>query len=78
MWKTLIYKAERYLLSACTESEGRMQIVFFWPKKILDRDWYDVDDIIAIIPKPSLIEGTHTHYEVDNERWHEVMDKFKK
>jgi len=62
----------------CMHRVGRKNAnCFFWPKKILDRDWYDVDDIIAIIPKPSLIEGTHTHYEVDNERWHEVMDKFQ-
>lgn len=48
---------------------------FFWPKKIPDKCWYLLDNLVTIIPEPSRIEKS-THYQVEARLWKEIMEKF--
>ena len=50
---------------------------FLWPRKILDKNWHDFEDILEMISQPRTIEGT-THYQVDDKTWKETMDKLQK
>jgi len=51
---------------------------FFWPKKIRDENWYELDDILGVIRKPELIDRTTSHFQVDDNTWKEVMQKLEK
>lgn len=50
---------------------------FSWPRKILDKNWYDFEDILGMISQPKAIEGT-THYQVDDKTWNETMETLQK
>ena len=50
---------------------------FYWPKRIKDKCWYPHDKIIAVIPEPSKISGSNSHYEVDPVLWESAKERIK-
>ncbi|CAC5403200.1 unnamed protein product [Mytilus coruscus] len=40
---------------------------FFWPRTIKDKCWYEYDDVLAVIPEPTKIEGSYSHYQIDQQ-----------
>ena len=63
----------------CMHSVGRKESnCFYWPKKIIDRCWYDFENILAIIPEPSRISGCYTHFKVHGNVWDSVLEEISK
>jgi len=50
------------------------QNCFYWPKKLIDVCWYDYDSILAVIPEPTKIETSFSHFKVDDEIWKSIQD----
>lgn len=57
----------------CMHQVGRKKNCFFWPKKLKDKCWYELENIIAIIPPPQLIDGSYSHYCVDPCLWNQII-----
>ena len=36
-------------------------------KKLKDVCWYDYDDVLAVIPEPTKIESSYSHFKIDDE-----------
>ena len=45
---------------------------FYWPKKIIDRCWYDYENILAVIPEPT--KSTDSHYKVEESVWESIIE----
>jgi len=48
---------------------------FFWPQQIKDKCWYQHDKIMDIIPKPTIKEGSFSHFEVSPVLWKTILEK---
>ena len=63
----------------CMHGVGRKQCnIFYWPKKIIDRCWYDFEDILAVIPVPTRIPGSYSHFKVNDSIWNSVTEEVAK
>ncbi|CAG2257574.1 unnamed protein product [Mytilus edulis] len=58
--------------NACTQL-GKNHSCFSWPRKMRDRKWYDIDDILRTIPIPEAVKGNDSHFKVNDSDWREVM-----
>ncbi|CAC5390284.1 unnamed protein product [Mytilus coruscus] len=50
---------------------------FFWPRTIKDKCWYEFDDVLAVIPEPTKIDGSYSHYKIDQDIWNQITDELK-
>jgi hypothetical protein len=50
-----------------------MKIISSGPKKLLMSV-----NVLGMIPEPEKVEGTHSHFKVNDETWCEVVEKSKK
>ena len=48
---------------------------FYWPKKFKDVCWYDYDDVLAVIPEPTKIESSYSHFKIDDGIWKSIQDE---
>lgn len=63
----------------CMHGVGRKQSnCFYWPKKLIDRCWYDYEQILALIPEPEKIKQSHSHFKVIEHIWETVIQELKK
>jgi hypothetical protein len=37
--------------------------------------WYDYDDVLAVIPEPTKIESSYSHFKIDDEIWKSIQDE---
>ena len=51
---------------------------FYWPKKIIDRCWYDHENILAVIPEPTKITGSFSHYKIEENIWDYIIMQLNK
>ncbi|CAG2186302.1 unnamed protein product [Mytilus edulis] len=51
--------------------------VFYWPKAVKDKCWYNYSRILAIISKPKKIKGSSSNYEVDPEIWTKTLSRLQ-
>ena len=59
----------------CMHGIGRKNSnCFYWPKKIIDRCWYDHENILALIPEPTKMEGTNSHFKVEEKTWNFITN----
>ena len=60
----------------CMHGIGRKNSnCLYWPKKIIDRCWYDHENILALIPEPTKMEGTNSHFKVEEKTWNFITNK---
>lgn len=64
-----IYEHDNDALVQCMARVGNNR--FFWPA-FSDTTWYDVKDIIALIPQPTPVGRIKCHYEVDANVWYKI------
>ena len=49
---------------------------FFWPgKRMKDVCWYELHNILAIIPPPEKLPGKNDHFKVNDSAWDYCMKK---
>lgn len=63
----------------CMHGVGRkISNRFYWPKKIIDRCWYDHENILAVIPEPTKITGSFSHYKIEENIWEYIIMQLNK
>jgi hypothetical protein len=46
----------------------------YWPKKLKDVRWYDYDDVLAVIPEPTKIESSYSHFQISSSILKSIQD----
>jgi len=60
------------LYCECMHAVGRKKNIFYWPKKFRDKNWYYLEEIVAVIPKPETIKGSDSHFCVEENVWNKI------
>lgn len=61
----------------CMLQVGRkMKNCFFWPKKVQDICWYELQNVISVIPPPNEIQSKESgQYMIDEHVWNDIIKK---
>lgn len=50
--------------------------MFYWPRKVKDKCYYNYDDVLAVIPEPRKIEGETSKFQVEPSVWEGILTKY--
>ena len=59
----------------CMKKVSKSTNKFMWPKRNKDECWYKIEDVLAVIPAPTLIHSSKTQFEIDPLIWQEALCK---